>query len=76
MANPFTVITAPGMGRTVIRYPGIALFSTLARTTSALCPDEPTGPVPQRMSFCDHAAPLAAASNDATARVAKTRLNM
>ena len=34
-----------------MRISGIALLSTSASTTSALWPEEPTGPVPHLMSF-------------------------
>ena len=68
---------APAVGSTEMRYCGISLFSRLARTTSALWPAEPTGGVPQRMSFaCDQAAELVKPINDKTAKAANTRFNV
>src|SRR5262249_22828520 len=55
---------------------GISLLRRLASTTRALCPEEPTGPVPQRMSLgSDHAA-LAKLSAARNASVVSTRLSM
>src|SRR5688572_27916946 len=62
-----------------MRYCGISLFRTLASTTSALWPAEPTADVAHLMSLgcaCDHAAEVGMPITAAMANVVRIRLSM
>src|SRR5687767_1988487 len=62
-----------------MRYCGISLFRTLASTTSALWPAEPTADVAHLMSLgcaCDQAAEVGMPIAAATANVVRIRLSM
>ena len=77
VAKPLTVVMAPAVGSTEMRYCGISLFRSVDSVTIALWPAVPTGGVPQRISLgccCAEAAQTVTPSAKATAIPVQTRL--